>query len=92
MKKLIKIFKVESSYQLIIVFIVFGITGSMSLVVSNFISDIFHLDNIILSIILVLIIYQVLLIMVGTLFGEFEYFWEMEKKIVARFKFYKRNN
>ncbi len=86
MQKLMKIFKVESLYQLVIVFIVFGITGSMSLVVSNYILAIFDLDNIILSIILVLLIYQALLIIIGTLFGEFNYFWEMEKKILSRFK------
>ena len=80
MQKLMKIFKVESLYQLVIVFIVFGITGSMSLVVSNYFLAIFDLDNIILSIIFVLLIYQALLIIIGTLFGEFNYFWEMEKK------------
>ena len=81
-----KIFKVQSLYQLVIVFIVFGITGSMSLVVSNYFLAIFDLDNIILSIIFVLLIYQALLIIIGTLFGEFNYFWEMEKKILSRFK------
>ena len=86
MQKLMKIFKVKSLYQLVIVFIVFGITGSMSLVVSNYFLAIFDLDNIILSIIFVLLIYQALLIIIGTLFGEFNYFWEMEKKILSRFK------
>ena len=86
MQKLMKIFKVQSLYQLVIVFIVFGITGSMSLVVSNYFLAIFDLDNIILSIIFVLLIYQALLIIIGTLFGEFNYFWEMEKKILSRFK------
>ena len=79
MQKLMKIFKVGSLYQLVIVFIVFGITGSMSLVVSNYFLAIFDLDNIIISIIFVLLIYQALLIIIGTLFGEFNYFWEMEK-------------
>ena len=86
MQKLMKIFKVQSLYQLVIVFIVFGITGSMSLVVSNYFLAIFDLDNIILSIIFILLIHQALLIIIGTLFGEFNYFWEMEKKILSRFK------
>ena len=92
MDKLKKLFRVSSTYQLIVVFIVFGITGSLSLVISDYISDFFNLDNIILSIITVLVIYQVLLIIIGTLFGEFDYFWEMEKKILSRFKFRKNIN
>ena len=92
MDKLKKLFRVSSTYQLVVVFIVFGITGSLSLVISAYISDFFNLDNIILSIISVLVIYQVLLIIIGTLFGEFDYFWEMEKKIISRFKFKKNIN
>ena len=92
MDKLKNLFRVSSTYQLIVVFIVFGITGSMSLVISDYISGFFNLDNIILSIIFVLMIYQVLLIIIGTLFGEFDYFWEMEKKIISRFKFKKKIN
>ena len=92
MDKLKNLFRVSSTYQLIVVFIVFGITGSMSLVISEYISVFFNLDNIILSIIFVLVIYQILLIIIGTLFGEFDYFWEMEKKILSRFKFKKDKN
>lgn len=92
MERIKKIFKVTSTYQLIIVFVVFGITGSLSLVISEYLSDLLHLDNIILSIIFILIVYQVLLIIIGTLFGEFDYFWEMEKKIISRFKFKKKIN
>ena len=76
MDKLKKLFRVSSTYQLIVVFIVFGITGSLSLVISDYISGLFNLDSIILSI----------------LFGEFDYFWEMEKKIISRFKFKKNIN
>ena len=92
MDKLKKLFRVSSTYQLVVVFIVFGITGSLSLVISAYISDFFNLDSIILSIISVLVIYQVLLIIIGTLFGEFDYFWDMEKKILSRFKFRKNIN
>ena len=92
MDKLKNLFRVSSTYQLVVVFIVFGITGCLSLVISEYISDFFNLDNIILSIISVLVIYQVLLIIIGTLFGEFDYFWDMEKKILSRFKFRKNIN
>lgn len=86
MEKLKKIFKVSSTYQLIVVFIVFGITGSLSLFISDYILTILELKNLIISIFMVLITYQILLIIIGTIFGEFKYFWEMEKKILSRFK------
>ena len=86
MEKLKKMFKVSSTYQLVVVFIVFGITGSLSLFISDYVLDILELENLIISIFMVLITYQVLLIIIGTLFGEFKYFWEMEKKILSRFK------
>ena len=92
MDKLKNLFRVSSTYQLIVVFIVFGITGSLSLVLSGYISGFFNFDSIVLSIIFVLVIYQILLIIIGTLFGEFDYFWEMEKKIISRFKFKKNIN
>jgi len=86
MEKLKKIFKVSSTYQLIVVFIVFGITGSLSLFLSDYILTILELKNMIISIFMVLITYQILLIIIGTIFGEFKYFWAMEKKILSRFK------
>ena len=89
MDKLKTLFKVSSTYQLVVVFIVFGITGSMSLVVSEHILNFFDLNNILLSVLFILIVYQVLLIIIGSIFGEFRYFWEMEKKIISRFKFKK---
>ena len=92
MDKLKNLFRVSSTYQLIVVFVVFGITGSLSLVISDYISGFFNLDNILLSVIFVLVIYQFLLIIIGTLFGEFDYFWAMEKKIISRFKFKKNTN
>ena len=87
MEKLKKAFKVKSSYQLAVVFIVFGITGSLSLFVSDHILDFLNLNSFILSLLLLLMIYQILLIIIGTLFGEFTYFWAMEKKIISRFNF-----
>ena len=86
MEKLKNIFKVSSTYQLIVVFIVFGITGSLSLFLSDYILNYLNLENLIISLVLLLIIYQILLIIIGTLFGEFNYFWAMEKKILSRFK------
>ena len=94
--KLIKIFKVKDLYQLIIIFIVFGITGSLSVVLGKYVLiNIFgesFLNNDyywFLRLILIFPIYQVLLIIVGALFGQFRYFWEIEKKILIKMKLIK---
>ena len=94
--KLIKIFKVKDLYQLIIIFIVFGITGSLSVVLGKYVLiNIFgesFLNNDyywFLRLILIFPIYQVLLIVVGALFGQFRYFWEIEKKILIKMRLIK---
>ena len=50
MEKLRKVFKVTSTYQLVIVFIVFGITGSLSLFLSDHILELLELENLLFSI------------------------------------------
>ena len=92
-RKLIKIFKVRDFKQLIIIFIVFGITGSLSVILGKYVLiNIFgesFLNNDyywLLRLILIFPIYQVLLIIVGALFGQFRYFWEIEKKILIKMK------
>ena len=94
--KLIKIFKVKDFNQLIIIFIVFGITGSLSVVLGKYVLiNVFgesFLNNDyywLLRLILIFPIYQVLLIIIGALFGQFKYFWEIEKKILIKMKLIK---
>ena len=91
--KLIKIFKVKNLTQLIIVFSVFGITGSMSVIVGEYILSFFFNQNLsngilfwILRLILIFPLYQLLLIIIGTIFGEFNYFWKFTKKILTKLK------
>ena len=94
--KLIQVFKVKDFNQLIIIFIVFGITGSLSVVLGKYVlinifGESFLNNNYywLLRLILIFPIYQVLLIIVGALFGQFRYFWEIEKKILLRMKLIK---
>ncbi len=94
--KLIKIFKVKDFNQLIIIFIVFGITGSLSVVLGKYVLINIFGENFLnneyywlLRLILIFPIYQVLLIIVGALFGQFRYFWEIEKKILIKMKLIK---
>ena len=77
--------------QLLIVNIVFAVTGTASVYLAGVIIDFFGLNalNTILywslRILLLVPVYQILLIIVGTLFGQFSYFWQMEKKMLKRF-------
>tara|TARA_Y100000768_G_scaffold339205_1_gene282288 strand:- start:376 stop:666 length:291 start_codon:yes stop_codon:yes gene_type:complete len=92
MEKIRRIFRVDSNYQLLIVNVVFAITGSLALYSAGYLLDLMDLNDKnmnqvlywTLRIVLILPVYQILLILVGSLFGEFEYFWEMEKKIINR--------
>ena len=91
MEKIRNLFKVESNIQLIIVNIVFAVTGTASVYLAGIIIDFFGLDVLnsfvywTLRILLLIPVYQFLLIIIGTLFGQFTYFWQMEKKMLKRF-------
>ena len=99
---------ISSNFQLIVIFIVFGITGTISaklavpflellnIYPSNF--DNFKLGNVIyvlLRILVIFPIYQILLIVVAVFFFQFKFFWEFEKRILKRLGFgflFKNNN
>jgi len=93
MEKIRNLFKVESNYQLFIVNLVFAVTGTLAIYFAgtillfvglneNSTHPIFYWT---FRILLLIPVYQFLLIIIGTLFGEFSYFWEMEKKILNKF-------
>ena len=70
------------------VFLVFGISGSLSVYISGPLLDYLnykkYITNNILQIILRLLIifpiYQIILLAVASILGEFKYFWNFEKK------------
>jgi hypothetical protein len=93
---------VKSNYQLLIIFIVFSITGSMSVKIGQLLLFFFNITpesflniyfgNVLYWIIRVLLIfpvYQVLLILFGALFFQFDFFWNFEKKILKKIGFKK---
>ena len=98
-EKLINLFKVKNLKQLVIVFLVFSITGSLSVVLGEPIINFFFEDGFennlyfwIVRIIIIFPLYQILLIIIGTIFGEFRYFWRIEKKILIRLKIIKSSS
>ena len=83
---------IESNFQFIIIFIVFGITGSMSLLISGPILDFINLEQLItvnwvywlVRIIIIFPIYQLLLILIGSLFGEYMFFKNFIKRMFKK--------
>lgn len=96
MNKLITFFKAKSFFHLIIIFIVFGISGSLSVVVSGPILDYIQIEKLVtyypvyllIRFILIFPIYQFVLIIIAIVFGEYKYFLEFEKKMIRRLKFF----
>ena len=96
-QNLIKKFNARSKVHLLLIFFVFGLSGSFSLWISSPIMSALDLKNILNSyplyiffrVLIIIPIYQLILIVIATLFGEFGYFWKFEKKILKRIKIIK---
>ena len=94
--KIFKMFKVDNYVRLSVIFLVFGITGSLSVYLGKYISISIFSEKFIQSdlfwiirLLMIFPLYQFLLIIIGSIFGEFKYFWEIEKKILLRLKILK---
>jgi hypothetical protein len=97
LQKIIDKFHAKSFKHLIIIFLVFALSGSASLLMSSSILTAINLKELInfyplyllVRIILLIPIYQLVLIIIATLFGEFRYFWNFEKKFFKRLRLIK---
>lgn len=85
---------INERWQLIAIFLVFSITGSLSARISGPVTELFgiqSLDNKLLfwifRILIIYPIYQVLLVGIGWIFGQYAFFWEFEKKMLKRMGF-----
>ena len=100
LKKIKNKWGIKSNFQFLIIFIVFGITGSSSVVIGKPILDFFSISPnlfseipfgnllyFILRLIIIFPLYQVLLIIFGAIFFQFSFFWELEKKILRKMGF-----
>ena len=91
---------IESNLQLFVILVVFAITGSLSLVVAKPLLSVLNISSETLNpwvysplrILIIFPVYQILILIIGTLFGQFKFFWNFEKKMLARmgFKRFKR--
>jgi hypothetical protein len=92
MKRLKEKWGIESNTQLTVIFIVFAITGSCAAKLAEPLTEFLGFPPETTSgwlywtvrIFSVFPLYQVLLIFFGTIFGQFKFFWEFEKKMLRR--------
>lgn len=93
MEKLKKRWGIESNFQLVVIFVVFAITGSTSSWLSKPFCSWLGITNEIgfwhlpIRLILIFPIYQVLLVFFGFIFGQFSFFWAFEKKMLSKMGF-----
>ena len=84
---------INSNLQLLMILIVFAVTGSSAAKLASPLTHFIGLDRETthgfiywtVRIFLIFPIYQVLLVFFGWVFGQFEFFWNMEKKMLNRF-------
>jgi hypothetical protein len=78
---------IQSNFQMAVVFVVFALTGSASLWVAKPVLNLIGLSDEVnpwirvpLRIILILPVYQIMLLVIGGLFGQFHFFLNLQKK------------
>jgi hypothetical protein len=95
MKRLKKRWGVTSNWQVLKIVLVFSVTGYSSLLIAKPILDLVGLHQEStnpwvyrpLRILLIFPFYQILIVLYGWLFGQFEFFWNFEKKMLKRIGF-----
>lgn len=94
MNKLKKRWNISSNWQLTIILIVFAITGSTAAYLSKPFTNLLGIQKESMTVwlywpirlIVIFPIYQVILVLIGALFGQFKFFWDFEKKMLSRMK------
>ena len=92
MDKLKQRWGIDSNFQIVIIFIVFAINGSLAVYLTNPITNLIGIhkettEPLIywpVRILVIFIVYQITLVIVGTIFGQKKFFWNMEKKMLQR--------
>ncbi len=97
MEKLKQRWGINSNFQIIVILIVFSVTGSTAVFLAKPLLHLIGLERasfsnawwgdvlyITLRVLIIFPIYQVLLVAIGWLFGQFKFFWNFEKKMLSR--------
>lgn len=103
MDKLKERWGISSNWQILIIIMVFGLTGSSSLFVAKPVLEFLGLTRMSFSpeflwgglsyyalrLLMIFPVYQVLLVTYGWIFGQFQFFWQFEKNMLSRIGFSK---
>ncbi|MCF6306686.1 MAG: diacylglyceryl transferase [Flavobacteriaceae bacterium] len=91
MERLKKRWGINSNWQVIIILIVFTVTGSTSVYIAKPVIEFLGITKDLggfiywlLRILVIFPLYQILLISYGWLFGQFNFFWKFVKKFLSR--------
>lgn len=92
MEKLKERWGIEQNWQIIVILVVFTVTGSTASFIGKPILNFFNITTETLGafpywflrIVLLFIMYQFLLVFFGWLFGQHKFFWNFEKKMLSR--------
>ena len=92
MKHLKKRWGINSNFQLVMILVVFAVTGSSAAKLATPFTSILGITEDNFSawvywparIFLIFPIYQVLLLVFGFIFGQFKFFWDFEKKMLKK--------
>jgi len=92
-EKLKNKWQIESNTQFWVIILVFALTGSATVFVRKPVFALLGIDaqtpfwlKTIVYLLTVLPAYQLLLILIGSIFGQFQFFWEFEKKMLRRMR------
>lgn len=94
MNKLKEKWGITSNFQMVTILVVFAITGSTSAYITRPILALIGITKETmslwlywpLSLILILPVYKVLLIIIGTIFGQHAFFWNFVKNMLVRMR------
>tara|TARA_X000000368_G_scaffold417973_1_gene415995 strand:- start:800 stop:1099 length:300 start_codon:yes stop_codon:yes gene_type:complete len=83
---------IKSNFQLLIIFFVFSVTGSLTLWIAKPLLSLLRIEKELwffwpARILIIFPVYQILIVIIGALFGQFKFFWAFEKKILRRLGF-----
>src|SRR5690606_37906559 len=90
-KRIKEKWNIKSNVQLVVILIIFSLTGSASLIVRKYVfewlgitpdTSLWIKDP--LYVLIIVPAYQVLFLVIGTLLGQFRFAWEFEKKVFSR--------
>jgi len=91
--KLKKRWNITSNLQLVVILLVFSLTGMSALYIRRIIFELIGIGDqtafwlkAILYVLILFPVYQILFLAIGTLFGQFRFVWEFEKKMLSRFR------